>query len=283
MARRKLLKEIAAEVLGKREARRIWGRVEIIGDIAVIRRPFNYPLEPLRKLGEAVIARIKHVRSVWCTASSVSGPYRTRKYIHLAGEKRSETTYRENGCMFKVDIRRVYISPRLGYEHARIARLIRPGEVVVNMFAGAGLFSIIMAKHADPRIVYSIDINPDAYRYMEENIRLNRVEGKVIPILGDAARIVEERLKGIVDRVLMPLQELSYKYLPQAVIALRGGGYIHVYDFTRARPGENPLEILTSRYMRRFREIGVNARLVYSRVVRTVGPRRYQVVLDFKL
>ncbi len=283
MARRKLLRKLAREVLGEEEARRIWGRIEIVGDIAVIRRPFDYPLEPLRRLAAVLLERLPHVRSVWCATGSVTGTYRTREYVHLAGEPRSETLYREHGCLFKVDIRRVYLSPRLGYEHMRIARLVEPGETIVNMFAGAGLFSIVIAKHSEAGRIYSIDISPDAYRYMVENIRLNQVEDRVIPLLGDAARIIEERLRETADRVLMPLQGLSYDYLPQAVAALKGRGFIHAYDFTRAGPGEDPREKLVARFSSRLRELGVEASIKQSRVVRTVGPRRYQVVLDIMI
>ena len=281
MARRKALRRLAARILGEDEARRIWGRIEIIGDIAVIRRPFDYPLEPLRRLAEALLGEFSHVKSVWCTATSVSGPYRIRGYIHLAGERRSETIYKEHGCLFKLDIRRVYISPRLSYEHMRIARLVGKGEIVVNMFAGIGPFSIIIAKYSEAEKVFSIDISPDAYRYMVENIRLNKVEDRVVPLLGDAARIVEEKLRRTADRVIMPLQDLSYRYLPYALAALRDRGYIHVYDFINAGPGEDPVEKLILKYDSRLEELGADANLVYSRIVRTVGPRRYQVVLDY--
>ncbi len=285
MARRKLLRELAEKILGPEEAGRIWKRVEVIGDIAVIRRPFDYPVERLKPLAEEILRVMPHVKSVWCTVSEVRGTYRTREYTHLAGEPRSETVYKELGCLFKLDIRKVYVSPRLNYEHNRITRLARRGEIVVNMFAGAGLFSIILAKKAHVSKVYSIDINPDAYRYMVENVRLNRVEGVVVPILGDAAKVVEERLVGVADRVLMPMPGLSYEYLPQAVKALRPGsdGFIHVYEFTFAGPGENPVNLVVEKFRARLNELGVEHRVEYARIVRTVGPRRYQVVVDFSI
>ncbi len=283
MGRGNLLRRIAEEVLGPEEARRVWKRVEIIGDIAVIRRPFNYPIENLKPLAERILQEIPHVRSVWCTASEVMGEFRVRNYVHLAGEPRSETIYREHGCSFKLDITKVYVSPALNYEHMRIAKQVKPGEVVINMFAGAGLFSIIIAKHRKPRKVYSIDINPDAYRCMVENVKLNKVEGIVEPILGDAKQVVLERLVGTSDRVLMPLPGLSYEYLDAAVAALRGKGMIHVYEFTRAGPGEDPVEKVVKKFIERFESLGASAKPVEARVVRMVGPRKYQVVVDFEV
>ncbi len=272
------------EVLGEEKARVVWSRIDIVGDIAVIKMPLHgmVTVEELRRLAERILEEVKHVKSVWLAEGPVEGGERVRsKLTHLAGEERTVTVYREHGCRFKVDIARVFITPRLNYEHLRIARLVRPGETVVNMFAGAGLFSIIIARYSKPRRVYSIDINPYAYKYMVENVRLNRVEGIVEPILGDAAKVVEERLRGVADKVLMPLPELALDYLPYALTALRGSrGVLHVYLHVEAPKGVDPmahgLELLEDR----LRGLGVDYRLLGSRVVRTVGPRRYQVVYD---
>jgi len=279
--REPLLRRIAKEVYGEDMARRIWKRIEIIGDIAVIRVPFWLEPSDLKPLAEAILERIPYVKSVWAGLPGVGGEYRLRKYVHLAGEPRSETIYREHGCMFKLDITKTYISPRLNYEHGRIARLVRRGEVVTNMFAGVGLFSIIIARKAMPSRVYSIDINPWAYRYMVENIRLNRVEDKVIPFLGDAAEVIMEKLVGTSDRVLMPLPELALEYLEYAIKALQGGrGIIHVYLHVDAAKGEDPYGKAMDKLYSRLDELGVRGRVVFKRKVRMIGPRKYQVVLD---
>jgi tRNA (guanine37-N1)-methyltransferase len=276
------LKRLAREVLGEEIARRLWGRIEIIGDIAVIRVPFNMDPYVLKPLAERILEELKYVKSVWAGLPGVSGPYRLRKYVYLAGEKRSETIYKEHGCLFKLNITKVYVSPALNYEHIRIARLVREGEVVTNMFAGAGFFSIIIAKHAKPRRVYSIDINPDAYHYMVENIRLNKVEDIVVPILGDAAKVIEEKLVNTSDRVLMPYPELALDYLIYAVKALRDQrGFIHVYLHIRSGKGEDPLGIGEDMVIDRLKSIGLDKVVVSGkRIVRTVSPRTYQIVLD---
>ena len=118
---------------------------------------------------------------------------------------------------------------------SRIARLVKSGETVVNMFSGVGCFSIIIAKTVTQTKVFSIDVNPIAVQYMEENVRINRVYGKVIPLLGDSKDIINAKLQGKADRVLMPLPEKALEYLPYAVSALKKrGGWIHYYDFQHA-------------------------------------------------
>lgn len=281
MSRGKYIRKLAEEVLGPTKARLIWGRVEIIGDIAVIRVPFGMRPEELRPLAERLLSEFSYIKSVWAGLPGISGAYRLRPYVHLAGEKRSTTIYKEHGCLFKVDITRVYVSPALNYEHRRIAELVKPGEIVTNMFAGAGFFSIITARYSRPKKVYSIDINPDAYIFMVDNIRLNKVENVVEPILGDAAKIIEEKLSDTSDRVLMPYPEIALDYLKYALIALRKGkGWIHVYLHIDAGKKEDPIDKARIIVLDRLIQLGYIGNVVSGRIVRTIAPRKYQVVLD---
>ncbi len=276
------MRDIAIRVLGSERAREVWSRIDLVGDIAVIKKPFHSDvgIDDLRLIAEELIRRLPYVKSVWLAVSPVEGRYKVRRFIHLAGEPRSETLYREHGCVFKLDITRVFATPRLSYERLRIAKLVSPGEVIVNMFAGAGLYSIIIARHSRPGMVHSIDINEHAYRYMIENIKLNRVEDRVKAYLGDAGRIIESELLGVADRVLMPLPELALDYLRYAVEALNDKGYIHVYLHVRAPRGVDPLALASENVGDRLKSLGVGYRILGSRRVRPVGPRTYQVVVD---
>ena len=222
------------------------------------------------------------MKSVWLARGPVGGQYRVREgLVHLAGEYRTETMYREHGCRFKVDIAKVFITPRLNYEHMRVARQVGRGEIIVNMFAGAGLFSIIIACHARPRKVYSIDINKYAYNYIIENCKINNVCDVVVPIYGDAADVIRKRLRGIADRVLMPLPALAIEYLPYAVMALRGRGMIHVYLHERYSRGEEPRVKARARVSRALNELEVSSYEIRGvRRVRRVGPRHDQIVVD---
>lgn len=285
MSRGRILRRLAAETLGEELAGRIWGRIEFVGDLALIRIPPGVEPGLLKPLAERILGEFKYVRSVWGGFPGVEGEFRLRRYVHLAGEDRSETLYKEHGCVFKVDITKVYVSPVLGFEHRRVASLVQPGETVLNMYAGAGFFSIIIAKYSRPRRVYSIDLNPDAYKFMVENTRLNKVEGIVEPILGDAVRVIEERLAGSSDRVLMPLPDLALQHLPYALKALREGrGFIHVYLHVKAGRGEDYLGKAEAMLAGKLREMGVRGfTITGKRLIRTIAPRVYQVVLDAKI
>jgi len=166
----------------------------------------------------------------------------------------------------------------------RIARQVESGEVLVNMFAGVGCFSIIVAKHSDVLKAHSIGVNPVAFQFMRENIRRNGVYGKVIPLLGDVKQAVEKRLAHVADRVLMPLPEKACKYLPYALLALKkSGGWIHYYDFEYANKNESPVERVKSKVVERLYHMDVDSVIQLGQIVRTTGPNRHQVVLDIRV
>jgi tRNA (guanine37-N1)-methyltransferase len=166
------------------------------------------------------------------------------------------------------------------FEHKRIPSLVALGEVVVNMFSGVGCFSIFIAKTSGSK-VYSIDANPVAYAFMQENVCLNNVPNYVIPLLGDSKEIIVSQLQGVADRVLMPLPELAFEYLPYALLALKSsGGWIHFFDFQHASKGEDPIEKTRQKVIMYLDALGIRYSFGFSRVIRSVGPHWYQTVLD---
>ena len=262
------------------EAGKIYNSYDVVGDIAIIKVP-NGNIENAAKAAQAIMTLYRSVKSVFVQASRIQGDFRVRQLKLLAGENKTTTIHRESGCCFKVDVEKCYFSPRLSYEHRRIAGLVLSGEVVVNMFAGIGCFSILIAKKVNDAKVYSIDVNPTAYDYMQENIRVNRVYNKVFPLLGDSKEIINAQLQGVADRVLMPLPEKALEYLPYALLALKpSGGWLHYYDFQHAAKDENPLEKTNQKVTQRLDGLDVNYDVALSRIIRNTGPNWYQTVLD---
>lgn len=261
----------------------VYKSYDIVGDIAVIRVSESLK-QQCRKIAEDIMETHKNVKSVWRQHSPVSGDFRLRTLKWVKGEKRTETIHKEFDCAFKVDIAHCYFSPRLSYERQRIAHLVQSGEVAVNMFAGVGCYSIIIAKHSKADKIYSIDLNPIAIEYMQENIKLNKVEERVFAIQGDAKEVIKEKMQGTADRVLMPLPELAYKYLDYALAALKpNGGWIHYYDFTHADKEELPIKKIEAKVSEKLQNLGVDFEIPFSRVVRTTGPNWFQIVVDISV
>lgn len=279
---RKREKNTLSRMLMLQSVAKVCNSYDIIGDIAVIRL-FDSRGEGER-VAQAILRIHKNVKTVLAQTGAVSGDFRLRALEYLAGERKTTTRHGESGCVFSVDVEKCYFSPRLSYERMRIARQVRKGEVVVNMFAGAGCFSIIIAKYSHAEKVYSIDVNPEAFNYMRENVRINRVYGKVVPMLGEAKEIIEERLLHVADRVIMPLPEKAFDYLPCALLALKKtGGWINYYDFEYAGKGVDAAEKVKLKVSEGLQSLGANFQVFCSRVVRSTGPHWWQVVLDLEI
>jgi len=277
---RKRLRKTLPGALSPEETGEIYSSFDVVGDIAIIRLPYTSPVNA-QTAANAIMSRHSNVKTILLQASPVAGDLRLRRLTHVAGEKKTSTVHREFGCLFSVDAAKCYFSPRLSHERMRIARLVKPGETVVNMFAGVGCFSIVIAKHAKHAKVFSIDINPAAVQFMQENVRLNRGYGKVIPLLGDSKELVNSRLQRVADRVLMPLPEKALEYLPYAVSALKAsGGWIHYYGLEHAKKAESPAEKAKLKVAEALDALGLDFEVPFVRVVRNTGPNWFQLVAD---
>jgi len=255
--------------------------IDFVGDIAVVEIPPE--LESHKKIiGEAVMKTHKWVATVLAKSGAVEGVYRLREFEVIAGVEKTETVHREHGCVYHVDLAKAYFSPRLSHEHDRVASLVREGETVVDMFAGVGPFSILIAKKREKVRVYAIDVNPEAVEFLKRNVAVNRVEGKVMPILGDARQVVKESFMGVADRVIMNLPERAIEYVGMACEAIKPeGGIIHYYEFTSA---PNPLETAKVRLIEAMKRTNREVKeVLLARIVRATAPFTWQVVVDAEI
>jgi tRNA (guanine37-N1)-methyltransferase len=270
------------EVRSSQDSGCVCNSYDVVGDIAIVRLA-ERSRKCSEKIAEAIMAVQGNVKTVLAQASAVGGEFRLRRLEYVAGERKTCTVHRESGCVFRVDVEKCYFSPRLFYERMRVAGLVECGETVVNMFAGVGCFSVVMAKHAEVEKVYSIDVNLRAVQQMRENVRMNRVYGRVVPMFGDAREVVKDRLCHVADRVLMPLPAKSLEYLPYALLALKeNGGWVHYYDFEHAAKGEDAVDKVRVKVSEKLLDICASFEIPFGRVVRATGPNWYQVVLDIK-
>ena len=208
---------------------------DIVGDIAIV--------EPGAE-AEKLLQEHKNINVVLAKKSDVEGDFRIREYGILASRpeardfsdvpamlrprKLTETVHKENGCRFKVDPTEAYFSVRLSTERARIAEKVKKGEKVLVMFAGVGPYPIVIAKMAEPEIVVGIELNPYAVRFFQDNITLNKMEGKVKAIEGDVKDIIP-KMREEFDRIVMPLPKEGESFLYLATKRIKKGGHVHLY------------------------------------------------------
>jgi len=273
-----MLKKALESILTPQESDELISAFDQIGEIIIVRIPDS--LLPKKKLiGETLLKEVKIVRSVFYQASPVEGDFRTRNLEILAGEDKTETEYKEFGCRFVVDVANAFFSPRLSTERERIANLVQDGETMVNMFAGVGMFSIMAAKKKKCT-VYSLDINPIASKLCERNIEINKLAGNVISINGETSKIIDEQLENKADRTLMLLPERSDDFLDSAIKTTKDGGIIHYYSHIHADKKTDAGKLSEKHFLE---VTPVKSEILTSKIVRPVGPRYYQTVVDVKI
>jgi tRNA (guanine37-N1)-methyltransferase len=203
---------------------------DIIGDTVILEIPLE--LHDYRFIiGEAAL-EFTGRKAVYMKRSGVKGVTRTRELELIAGSPVSETIHREYGSRIKVDVKDVYFSPRLANERERVASQVKDGEVVLDMFAGAGPFAIAVARHGRASRIYAVDINPSAVSYIEENARLNHAEDVIVAVEGDVREFLRDR-ECFADHIIMNLPGSACEFLDDAIRAVRDGGVIHYYEFAR--------------------------------------------------
>jgi tRNA (guanine37-N1)-methyltransferase len=277
----KTLSEILADELPPHLLASLPRALDVVGDIAIIE--IQAELEAHKNaVGEAILKTHRNMRVVLSKAGAVSGVYRLRDFDFIAGEHRTATVYKEYECSYHVDVAKAYFSPRLSHEHQRVAELVKQGETVVDLFAGVGPFAVLIAKTRRDAKVYAIDINPDAVNLLKKNSRLNRVENRVFAIVGDARQVVNERLPGVVDRVIMNLPETANEFIDVACCAVKpSGGVVHFYGFIKL---PETLEDLERRFSESVEKAGRKvAAFQYAKTVRNTAPYEYQAVLDAEI
>ena len=273
-----MLKKALENILSPSESEELFSSFDQIGEIIVLRIPDS--LKSKKKIiGETLLDQVKTTRSVFYQSSPVEGEFRTRNLEILAGEDNTETEYKESGCRFLVDVEKAFFSPRLSTERERIANLTHDGEIIINMFGGIGMFSILAAK-ISKCIVYNIDINPNASLLCEKNIELNKLKGKIISLNGDSVKIIQDKLQNLADRVLMLLPERSDEFLETAILAAKNNGIIHYYSHIHADKKQDAPKLSEEHYLKISK---IKSKILNSRIVRPVGPRFYQTVVDVQI
>ncbi|MCD6367968.1 MAG: class I SAM-dependent methyltransferase family protein [Candidatus Aenigmarchaeota archaeon] len=222
-----------------------------------------------KKLAERLLKKIPDTKTVMYKSGWIEGQFRQPKLKKLVGNG-TETIHKEHGCLFKLDVSKIMWSKGNHLERLRITKLVKPGEIIVDMFAGIGYFSVPLAVHTKAKRIYSIEINPVAYGYLRENIELNKIKN-IEPILGDCLNVdIDEKA----DRVLMGLLPSSKNYLLKAIDFVRSGGIIHYHGIDEEEP--KSLE-------RDVKKVCENCKILQRVKIKSWGPRRYHWVLDVKV
>jgi tRNA wybutosine-synthesizing protein 2 len=245
-----------------------------IGNILIVDKNFHYgstkDLKLLLDLHSVdTIAKIKNI----------AGQMRKPSIEILIGNT-TETIHKENGCLFKLDIAKIMWSKGNTNERLRIAKLVKSGETIVDMFAGIGYFSIPIACHSQAKKIFSIEINPDSYHYLKNNIDLNKINTntdyeRIEAILGDCSEVTT-KLSG--DRVLMGYVKTTHHYLDVAIDCVNYGGVIHYHETV-------PEKLMNSRPYERIVKSANDRKveILGTKIIKKYSPGVVHIVVDAKI
>ena len=247
---------------------------DVIGDIAMI----DADDTDAARIAKALMEYRKSINVVLGALSPVEGEFRTRQWVVLAGEHRTDTVHKEHGCHYNVDLASAYFSARLGTERKRVTDMVRAGQYVVDLFAGVGPFSILIGKSVPGASVVAVDKNPGAVKLLRENIHLNRLDN--VTAVEDDARHAAGNLKHSADHVIMNLPQSAREFLDCGILAAKSGGVVHFYDITH----EDDLygtswELIQEAAAR----VGSKVECTGRRIVRSYAPYQYNVCIEFRV
>ena len=249
-------------------------RYEVIGNIALLESDEG----DLETTAAALLKVHPHLRTVLSALSPVEGEFRTRRFTFVKGENTTQTVHREYGCKYAIDMEKAYFTPRLATERSRVLEQVKDGEVIVDMFAGVGPFSILIAKNRPSCRVLAIDKNPEAVKFLRHNIELNAVNN-VEAVEGDAKEEAQRHI-GIADHILMNLPHTAQEFLDAAMIIAKPGTVIHYYDIT---PESDLYSSSLSHIESAASKAGFAVELIATRIVRSYSPHQFNVCIEVRI
>lgn len=275
---KKNLKYYLKNKLTPKELKLVPSSFDVVGDILIFS---EFPRELIKKekiIGQTILENYSHIKTVLKKTKKYSGKYRTPKLTVIAGEKRKETICKENNILIKLDVEKVYFSPRLSSERKRIAQLIKPNETILVMFSGSGIYPLVIAKNTKCKVVYGVEINPIAHKYALENLKKNKLENKIKFFLSDTKKILPKLNKKF-DRILMPLPKGGEDFLDLALRYIKKKSIIHFYDFLH----EDEFYKAEEKIKKACNNLNKKYKILKTTKCGQYSPRFFRVCVDFEV
>jgi len=219
--KKKLSTEIPRELISF-----IPNKWEKLGDIVIIK--LHEKTKKYKELIAEVFADVLKAKTVLWDKSGISGEFREPTTEVIYGSNNCLTVHKENNIRYKMDPRKVMFSSGNIDERIRMAKISNKNEVVVDLFAGIGYFTLPVAVYSRPKKIFACEKNPVAFDFLCQNISLNNVTDIVEPLSGDN-RVVAP--KNVADRVILGYFGNTHVFLSTAFECLKNhSGVIHYHD-----------------------------------------------------
>ncbi len=274
----KIKKRLVEELEGKIPEsflKKLPSRYPILGDALILR--LDEDLLPYgREIGMILLEMLPKIKGVWAIITT-RGVMRRPQTVFLAGKKNPIIIHKELNTLFKLDIERLTFSPGNRGERKRLIEIVRSSQTVVDMFACVGNLSLPIAVNVNIRRLYALEINPYAFRFLIENIVINDVQNRVVPILGNNVRFLREDLG---DHVLMGfLPEPTQEQLVVALKIVRSRGVIHYHTLVKKGEEKNKMDEL----LKHIEDLGYKPSIVEYRIIKSFSPSKNHAVYRIRI
>lgn len=251
---------------------------DVLGNIAVVKFPNSFKLKEKKKFADKILREHKGIRTILEKKEKIKGRLRKLSTNFISGENTKEILYRENNCIFRFNIDKTYFSPRLSNERKEIASKIKKDDLVLVMFAGVAPFSIVIAKNSKAKKVFSNEINREANKYAELNIKLNKVKDKIELISGDAKKI-SSKLKQKFDVIVMPRPQLKETFLKEAFQLSKKGTKIYYYDFCKI----DEIKVVINKIKNEAKKYKKKIKIFNIKKAGEIAPYKIRLRVDFQI
>lgn len=268
------LKQMLKSVLPEKYLDKIVKSYDVIGDIAVLEIPKGIEKFDMQ-IAHALKRANPYIKTIVRKAGKIGTEFRIRPLKHLAGEKKTTALHKEHGVTLHLNLAKTYFSPRTSGERLRIAQLVKQNEDILVMFAGIGVYALVIARQQPNVHIWAIEKNPDAVEFMNGNIRINRAGHIIKPVLGDV-RTEMPKLGMNFDRIVMPYPEKAFEFLDLAFEYIKPKGIIHYYTFLHEKDIEKHIEEIVKTAKKQGKDIEVRN---WKRVT-SYAPRVWSFVFD---
>ncbi|NXK34161.1 TYW2 protein, partial [Piprites chloris] len=146
----------------------------------------------------------------------------------------------DNGIRYTFDVTKCMFSPGNITEKLRVASLPCSGEVLVDLYAGIGYFTLPFLVHAGAAFVHACEWNVHAVEALRRGLALNGVQDRCRIHHGDSRQL---ELWDAADRVNLGLIPSSEEGWPVACRVLKKdtGGVLHIHHNVETPPAPPPV------------------------------------------
>lgn len=271
-----LIKKLLSKELPDELINKLPNKWEKFGDVIILVLPKE--LEKFKEIIGKKYAAILNCKTVLNDIGGISGEFRKPDVEVIFGSNETETTHKENGVCYKLDPQKIMFSSGNMDERIRMATISNKSEVVVDLFAGIGYFTLPIAVYSKPEMIVACEKNPVSFDYLKENITLNNVTDIVEPLYGDNREIVP---KFIADRVIMGYIGNTKVFLETAMNCLKENiGIIHYHDkIPEKNIPNNPMDMVSKVAEKFDRKV----ELIGYKHVKSYAPGIGHFVFDVKI